>query len=62
MIEAGYFKGISNDLFYVCSLPDRNAKRTGVLFVHAAGGNRLGPHRMFVELAQKLNKSGLKMM
>jgi len=58
VIEEGYFKGASNDLSYACSLPDRNAKGAGVLFVHAEGGNRLGPHRMFVELAQRLNKSG----
>jgi pimeloyl-ACP methyl ester carboxylesterase len=56
--EAGYFKSGDNELSYSCSIPSGQNGRTGVVFVHAADGNRLGPHRMFVEFANSYNFSG----
>ncbi|MBL7106729.1 MAG: alpha/beta fold hydrolase, partial [Phycisphaerae bacterium] len=35
---------------------------TAVIFVHAANSNRLGPHRMFVELAQRLSRNSIASM
>jgi len=40
-------------------VPEGQAIKAGLIFVHAADGNRLGPHRMFVELAEKLKYCGI---
>lgn len=53
------FDSGSNKLSGVCTIPDDPAIKAGVIFVHAADGNRLGPHRMFVELAEKLKVLGI---
>lgn len=58
MLEVGYFRSGDNELSYSCVIPPGKAKRAGFIFVHAADGNRLGPHRMFVELANKFNSLG----
>jgi hypothetical protein len=57
--KTGYFNSKDNKLFYVCTIPDRMTVNASVIFVHAANSNRLGPHRMFVELAEKLNNLGI---
>ena len=38
--------------------PENSASKMGILFVHAADGNRLGPHRMYVEFADEFNRLG----
>ena len=58
MTETGFFTSGGNELAYTCVIPTQKNRAVGVLFVHAAGGNRLGPHRMFVELARKFNAMG----
>lgn len=58
MVEVGYFGSGDNELSYSRTIPSREVKRIGVMFVHAADGNRLGPHRMFVEFANKFNSLG----
>jgi len=60
--EKGYFQNGSNKLFYVCQIPSQQVKQIGFVFVHAADGNRLGPHRMFVELADILENLGFPTM
>lgn len=55
MTETGSFKSGGDKLSCVCVVPPLQNKKTGIVFVHAANGNRLGPHRMFVELAGKFN-------
>jgi alpha-beta hydrolase superfamily lysophospholipase len=60
--EKGYFKSGNNELFYVCSWPSSKMRKTGIVFVHAADSNRLGPHRMYVELSNKLNSLGFATM
>lgn len=59
MTEVGYFKSNDNQLAYACSIPSENPKKVGVVFVHAANGNRLGPHRMFFEFSNSINALGL---
>ena len=56
--EVGRFASVANELAYACVVPSEGRRDTGILFVHAAGGNRLGPHRMFVELARRFNALG----
>jgi len=56
--EVGYFRSGENKLYYSAGIPSRRAGGGGIVFVHAADGNRLGPHRMFVELARKFNGLG----
>lgn len=58
MVELGHFRSDDNELAYSCVIPQGKVKSAGVVFVHAADGNRLGPHRIFVELANKLNFVG----
>jgi len=58
VIETGYFKSVQNKLYYNCAIPSGRTKRCGIIFVHAADGNRMGPHRMFVELAREFNAIG----
>ena len=58
MTETGYFNSGENELFYSCTNPAGNSEATGIVFVHAADGNRLGPHRMFVEFARHFNSLG----
>lgn len=60
--ETGYFKSNGNQLSYACTIPTGARRKTGVIFVHAANGNRLGPHRMFVEFANSFNTIGLPTM
>ena len=55
--EVGCFRSGDNELSYSCAIPP-NTGRPGVIFVHAADGNRLGPHRMFVEMARRFNRLG----
>ena len=60
MIDSGYFNSDDEKLYYKVHLPEScGSQRIAVLFVHAAGGNRFGPHRMFVEYADKLSNAGL---
>lgn len=59
MIEKDFFNSENNTLSYACTIPDGQRIKAGIIFVHAADGNRLGPHRMFVELANKLKDSGI---
>ena len=59
MDRINFFNSGPNRLCYVCTLPDDRAIKAGLVFVHAADGNRLGPHRMFVELAEKLKCCGI---
>lgn len=54
-----YFTSDSNSLASVCTMPSENMPKAGVIFVHAAGGNRLGPHRMFVEIAYLLKEHSI---
>lgn len=54
-----FFDSSPNKLSCICTLPDDQAIKAGMIFVHAADGNRLGPHRMFVELANKLKYCGI---
>lgn len=54
-----FFKSNKNRLSYVCTIPEVQTNKAGVIFVHAAEGNRLGPHRMFVEIAEELNDCGI---
>ena len=58
MIEVGCFKSGDNRLSYSCAIPNGALAETGIIFVHAADGNRLGPHRMFVELANRYDHLG----
>lgn len=58
MTEIGYLKSSINELSYSCVIPQERTKKVGILFVHAADGTRLGPHRMFVELADQFNAFG----
>jgi len=58
MTDTGFFKSAGESLSYSCTVPHGGRKAQGVLFVHAGGGNRLGPHRMFVEFARKFNELG----
>ncbi|MHC4214599.1 MAG: alpha/beta fold hydrolase [Planctomycetota bacterium] len=58
MIETGRFISGENELSYSLSRLEDSDKKFGVLFVHAAGGNRFGPHRMFVELGEKFSRLG----
>jgi len=59
MSQLGFFDSGPNRLSFVCTLPDGRAIKAGLIFVHAADGNRLGPHRMFVELADRLKCCGI---
>jgi alpha-beta hydrolase superfamily lysophospholipase len=54
-----FFSSGPNKLSCVCTLPDEQRIKAGLIFVHAADGNRLGPHRMFVEFADKLKYYGI---
>ncbi len=54
-----FFNSGPNKLSCVCTLPDWQVIKAGLVFVHAADGNRLGPHRMFVELAERLKVVGI---
>jgi len=58
MDETGYFLSGANQLFYRFKRPVREDRSMGVVFVHAADGNRLGPHRMFVEASKHFRKLG----
>ena len=58
MTENGYLKSGDNGLSYSCAIPSVQTERIGIVFVHAADGNRLGPHRMFVEFANNFNALG----
>ncbi len=59
MNQIEFFDGSPDKLSCVCTLPDDQAVKAGMIFVHAADGTRLGPHRMFVELANKLKHCGI---
>lgn len=61
MSRTDYFQSNGYELSCVCSGPalDQKHRGTGVIFVHAADANRLGPHRMFVEYADIFNRSGI---
>jgi len=59
MNHINFFNSSSNKLSYACAVPDSQIIKAGLIFVHAADGNRLGPHRMFVELAEKLKCCGI---
>jgi pimeloyl-ACP methyl ester carboxylesterase len=56
--EVGYFRSGDDELAYSCVVPRAQTKSVGIIFVHALDGNRLGPHRMFVELAERFNRLG----
>lgn len=59
MNRIGFFDSGPNKLFCTCTVPNEREIEAGLIFVHAADGNRLGPHRMFVELADKLKYCGI---
>ncbi|HPS55399.1 MAG TPA: alpha/beta fold hydrolase [Sedimentisphaerales bacterium] len=59
MNQIDFFDSNTNRLSCVCTIPDHHKIKAGVVFVHAADGNRLGPHRMFVELAERLKNIGI---
>lgn len=58
MNRFGHFSSGENELSFACGIPSQNRREVGILFVHADDGNRLGPHRMFVEMAQTFNTMG----
>jgi len=58
VVKVGNFRSGENELYYSCGIPPRRTNDVGIIFVHAADGNRLGPHRMFVEAANRLNVLG----
>lgn len=58
MVEVGYFKSGNNELSFSCEIPSEKTRKVGIIFVHAADGNRLGPHRMFVEFAESFSSLG----
>lgn len=58
MTHSNFFDSNGNLLTYSCNIPSENKKKIGVLFVHAASGNRFGPHRMFVEMSRLYAKMG----
>jgi len=62
VVETGYFASAQNKLYYSCAISSKEVKRRGIVFVHAADGNRFGPHRMFVELARKFTDLGYPTM
>ncbi len=49
-------------LSFCLDVPEGEHKMIGALFVHAADGNRTGPHRLFVELSELLLQLGLPTM
>jgi pimeloyl-ACP methyl ester carboxylesterase len=56
MRDSGYFKSGQEQLYYAAHLPEVHDKPgEGIIFIHAGGGNRFGPHRMFVEFAESLS-------
>lgn len=57
-----YFEGTDAKLAFKIAGLENRVSDVGVLFVHAAFGNRLGPSRMFVEYERKFNKFGLATM
>lgn len=59
MSRIDFFDSGPNRLSCLCTLPDEREIKAGIVFVHAADGNRLGPHRIFVELAEKLKDCGI---
>jgi len=58
MNKYGFFNSGNYKLSFSCGTPIRNRKKIGVLFIHAAQGSKLGPHRMFVEMARACQKLG----
>jgi alpha/beta superfamily hydrolase len=62
VLERGHFQSNGNRLYYEIFIPFNYTPKSGVIFVHAAEGNRLGPHRLFVELARQFNDMGLATM
>ena len=58
MNKYGFFDSGNYKLSFSCVSPMQNRKKIGVLFIHAAEGSKLGPHRMFVEMARACQKLG----
>ena len=54
-----YLKSSEDFLSYRFSKPAADSASYCVLFVHAAEGNMLGPHRMFVEFERAFNSRGI---
>ena len=61
MNKIGYLQGRREKLYYDYSKPAGQVK-AGVIFVHAASGNRLGPHRMFIEMGDEFYNMGYAAM
>ena len=59
MNQINFFNSGENNLSYACGLPNSKKIKAGLIFIHAADGNRIGPHRMFVELAETLKHNGI---
>lgn len=59
MNQIDFFDSGPNKLSCASTVPDNQKIKAGLIFVHAADGNRLGPHRMFVELADRLKYCGI---
>jgi pimeloyl-ACP methyl ester carboxylesterase len=59
MNHVKFFNSGKNRLSCVCTADNEQKIKAGVIFVHAADSNRLGPHRMFVELAEQLKSKGI---
>ena len=58
MNRTDFFESGNRKLSFSCGVPSKNRGENGMLFIHAAHGNRLGPHRMFVEMAQAYRRMG----
>ncbi len=48
-----------SNLFGVLHLPEKTRVAPVVLFFHGLGGNKVGRYRLFVELAERLSRSGI---
>lgn len=52
------FRSGDNTLYGVHHAPGSSKQKTGIVFLHGWSGCRLGPHRMFVNLARALSEDG----
>jgi len=59
MKQTENFVSGSNKLSCVFTVPNEQEIKAGLIFVHAAEGTRLGPHRMYVEIAERLKCCGV---
>lgn len=62
MEKRGFINIKAGRLRYCLHFSERMRSRSGILFIHAAGGCMLGPSRMFVEFAREFEKMGFAVM